>query len=113
MQPWLQSGGVPRNIGILWSIRIEVADSEADALEKERRYLDSIPSETRLVEMSVQYGVDFSPAKPGMRLSDFADEVRSQKGNLGSFEELLKTANINQSLQEFAHRFLVDRILVA
>jgi long-chain alkane monooxygenase len=48
-----------------------------------------------------------------MRLSDFADEVRAQKGNLGSFEELLKTVDPGQSLKEFAHRFLVDRILTA
>jgi hypothetical protein len=54
-----------------------------------------------------------STAQPGIRLSDFADEVRAQKGNLGSFEELLKTADPKQSLQEFARRFLVDRILVA
>jgi FMN-dependent oxidoreductase (nitrilotriacetate monooxygenase family) len=106
-------GRKPRDIGILWSIRIQVADSDADAIEKERRYLDAIPPEAGLVEMSAQYGVDFSKAKPGMRLSDFADEVRAQKGNLGSFEELLKTVDPAQSLQEFAHRFLVDRILVA
>jgi alkanesulfonate monooxygenase SsuD/methylene tetrahydromethanopterin reductase-like flavin-dependent oxidoreductase (luciferase family) len=106
-------GRKPRDVGILWSIRIQVADSDADAAEQERRYLDSIPPEAGLVEMSVQYGVDFSTAKPGMRLSDFADEVRAQKGNLGSFEELLKTTDPKQSLQEFARRFLVDRILVA
>jgi alkanesulfonate monooxygenase SsuD/methylene tetrahydromethanopterin reductase-like flavin-dependent oxidoreductase (luciferase family) len=106
-------GRVPRDIGILWSIRVQVADSEADAIEKERRYLASIPPEAGLVEMSAQYGVDFSTAKSGMRLSDFADEVRAQKGNLGSFEELLKTVDPGQSLHEFAHRFLVDRILVA
>ncbi len=107
------AGRTPRDIGILWSIRIQVADSDADAAEKERRYLEAIPAEAGLVEMSAQYGVDFSRAKPGMRLSDFADEVRAQKGNLGSFEELLKTVDPTQSLQEFAHRFLVDRILVA
>ena len=106
-------GRSPRDIGILWSIRIQVADSDADAVEKERRYLASIPPEAGLVEMSAQYGVDFSVAKPGMRLSDFANEVRSQNGNLGSFEELLKTVDPSQSLQEFAYRFLVDRILVA
>ena len=106
-------GRAPRDIGILWSIRIQVADSDADAVEKERRYLGAIPPEAGLVEMSAQYGVDFSKAKPGMRLSDFADEVRAQKGNLGSFEELLKTVDPGQSLQEFARRFLVDRILVA
>jgi alkanesulfonate monooxygenase SsuD/methylene tetrahydromethanopterin reductase-like flavin-dependent oxidoreductase (luciferase family) len=106
-------GRTPRDIGILWSIRIQVAESDADAAEKERRYLDSIPPEAGLVEMSAQYGVDFSTAKPGMRLADFADEVRAQKGNLGSFDELLKTVDPKQSLQEFARRFLVDRILVA
>jgi long-chain alkane monooxygenase len=106
-------GRKPRDIGILWSIHIQVADSDADAQEKERRYLEAIPPEAGLVEMSAQYGVDFSTAKAGMRLVDFADEVRAQKGNLGSFEELLKTTDPNQSLQEFGRRFLVDRILVA
>ena len=109
----LKAGRQPRDIGILWSIRIEVADSDAHAAEKERRYLESIPPEAGLVEMSAQYGVDFSTAKPGMRLADFADEVRAQKGNLGSFEELLKTTDPNQSLKDFAYRFLVDRILTA
>jgi alkanesulfonate monooxygenase SsuD/methylene tetrahydromethanopterin reductase-like flavin-dependent oxidoreductase (luciferase family) len=106
-------GRKPRDIGILWSIRVQVADSEADALEMERRYLESIPPEAGLVEISAQYGVDFSIATPGMRLADFADKVRAEKGNLGSFEELLKTVDPKQSLQEFGRRFLVDRILVA
>src|SRR6185437_16945039 len=97
----------PRDIGILWSIRIEVADSDAHAAEKERRYLESIPPEAGLVEMSAQFGVDFSNAKPGMLLSDFADAVRSQKGNLCSFEEMLKTVEPKQSLETFGKRFLV------
>ena len=63
--------------------------------------------------MSAQYNVDFSKARPGMRLADFADEVRAQKGNYGSFDELLKTTDPAQSVEEFGRRFLVDRILVA
>jgi FMN-dependent oxidoreductase (nitrilotriacetate monooxygenase family) len=106
-------GRKPSDVGVLWSIRVQVADSEADAREQERRYLEAIPPRAGLVEMSAQYNVDFSTAKPGMRLADFADEVKANKGNLGSFEELLKTVDPKQSLEEFAHRFLVDRILVA
>ncbi len=106
-------GRAPRDVGILWSIRIQVAESEADALEQERRYLDAIPPQAGLVEMSVQYNVDFSTARPGMRLGDFADEVHAQKGNLGSFEELLKTVDPKQTVEEFGRRFLLDRILVA
>jgi FMN-dependent oxidoreductase (nitrilotriacetate monooxygenase family) len=107
------AGRKPSDIGILWSVRIQVADSDAHAQEMERRYLESIPPEAGLVEMSAQFGVDFSIAKPGMLLSDFADAVRSQKGNLGSFEEMLKTVEPKQSLETFGKRFLVDRILVA
>ena len=69
--------------------------------------------EAGLVEMSAQYNVDFSKARPGMRLADFADEVREQKGNYGSFDELLKTTDPAQTVEEFGRRFLVDRILVA
>jgi alkanesulfonate monooxygenase SsuD/methylene tetrahydromethanopterin reductase-like flavin-dependent oxidoreductase (luciferase family) len=107
------AGRTARDIGILWSIRIQVADSDADAREKERRYLAAIPPQAGLVEMSAQYNVDFSKARPDMRLADFADEVRSQKGNYGSFDELLKTTDPSQTVEEFGRRFLVDRILVA
>ena len=106
-------GRKPRDIGILWSIRVQVADSRAHADELERRYLDAIPPEAGLVEMSAQYGVDFSKARPEMKLADFAEEVAAQNGNLGSFEELLKTVDPKQSLREFGRRFLVDRILTA
>ena len=77
------------------------------------RYLEAIPPQAGLVEMSAQYNVDFSTAKPGMRLADFADEVKANKGNLGSFEELLKTVDPKQTVEEFGRRFLVDRILSA
>ena len=106
-------GRKPRDVGILWSIRIQVADSEAAALEQERRYLDAIPPQAGLVEMSAQYNVDFSVAKPGMRLADFADAVKANKGNLGSFEELLRTVDPKQTVEEFGRRFLVDRVLSA
>ena len=106
-------GRKPRDVGILWSIRIQVADSEAAAREQERRYLEAIPPQAGLVEMSAQYNVDFSVAKPGMRLADFADAVKQNKGNLGSFEELLKTVDPKQTVEEFGKRFLVDRILSA
>jgi len=108
-----EAGRKPRDVGILWSVRVQVADSESEARAKEQRYLEAIPPLAGLVEMSAQYNVDFSKARPGMRLSDFRDEVHAQKGNLGSFEELLKTVDPSQSVEELGRRFLVDRILVA
>jgi long-chain alkane monooxygenase len=106
-------GRKPRDLGILWSIRIQVADSESEARAKEQRFLDSIPPEAGLIEMSQQFGVDFSRAKPGMRLVDFADQVKSQRGNLGSFEEMLKTTDPNMTVADFGRTFMTERILVA
>ena len=107
------SGRKPRDVGILWSIRIEVADSDREYAERERRYLEAVPPDAGLIEMSFQYNVDFSKARPGMRLADFADEVATQKGNLGSFEELLRTNDPSQTVQELGRRFLLDRVLAA
>jgi FMN-dependent oxidoreductase (nitrilotriacetate monooxygenase family) len=112
-QKLMAFGRKPRDVGILWSIRIQVAESDAAAKEKERRYLEAIPPQAGLIEMSAQYNVDFSKARPGMKLVDFADEVRNQKGNYGSFDELLKTTDTSQTVEEFGRRFLVDRVLVA
>jgi FMN-dependent oxidoreductase (nitrilotriacetate monooxygenase family) len=112
-QKLMAFGRKPRDVGILWSIRIQVAESDAAAKEKERRYLEAIPPQAGLIEMSAQYNVDFSKALPGMKLVDFADEVRNQKGNYGSFDELLKTTDTSQTVEEFGRRFLVDRVLVA
>ncbi len=106
-------GRQPRDLGILWSVRIQVAELEAQGREKERQFLDSIPPEAGLIEMSQQFGVDFSTAKPGMRLADFADQVVSQRGNLGSFEEMLKTTDPNITVAEFGRTFMTERILVA
>src|SRR5204863_4254771 len=93
-------GRKPRDLGILWSIRIQVADSASEARAKEQRFLDAIPPEAGLIEMSQQFGVDFSAAKPGMRLADFADQVASQRGNIGSFEEMLKTTDPKMTVAE-------------
>ena len=109
----VKAGRKPRDIGVLWSVRIEVADSDSEYAERERRYLEAIPPDAGLIEMSAQYNVDFSKARPGMKLADFADEVANQKGNLGSFDELLKTVDPAQTVQDFSRRFLLDRVLAA
>jgi long-chain alkane monooxygenase len=107
-----EHGRKPRDLGILWSIRVQVAESESEARAKEQHFHDSIPSEAGLIEMSQQFGVDFAAATPEMRLSEFADRVKSQKGNLGTFEEILKTTDPKLTVREFGRDFMSRRIQV-
>jgi FMN-dependent oxidoreductase (nitrilotriacetate monooxygenase family) len=109
----VQFGRKPRDCGILWSVRVQVAESESEARDKERQYLDSIPPEAGLIELSAMYGLDFSLLRREMRLVDVADEVKSQNAHWGSFEEILKTTDPNLTVEQFGRKFMTDRVLVA
>ncbi len=61
----------------------------------EQRYLDAIPPEAGLIELSSMYGLDFSHFRRDMRLADVAAEVKAQNVHWGSFEEILKTTDPN------------------
>jgi FMN-dependent oxidoreductase (nitrilotriacetate monooxygenase family) len=106
-------GRLPRDCGILWSVRIQVAESERQALEKERQYLQSIPPEAGLIELSSMYGLDFSRVRHETRLADLADEVKAQNTHLGSFEEILKTTDPGMTVGEFGRKYMTERMLVA
>ena len=79
----------------------------------EEHYLDSIPPEAGLIELSSMYGLDFSQFRRDMRLSDVAAEVKAQNVHWGSFEEILKTTDPNLTVEQFGRRFMTERILVA
>jgi alkanesulfonate monooxygenase SsuD/methylene tetrahydromethanopterin reductase-like flavin-dependent oxidoreductase (luciferase family) len=99
--------------GILWSVRVQVADSEAAARAMEEHYLDSIPPEAGLIELSSMYGLDFSLFRRDMRLADVAAEVKAQNVHWGSFEEILKTTDPSLTVEQFGRKFMTERVLVA
>jgi FMN-dependent oxidoreductase (nitrilotriacetate monooxygenase family) len=106
-------GRRPRECGILWSVRIQVAESEEQARAMEESYLDMIPPEAGLIELSSMYGLDFSQFRRDMRLADLAAEVKAQNVHWGSFEEILKTTDPQLTVEQFGRRFMTERILVA
>ena len=101
----------PRDLGILWSVRVQVAESQSEARAKEKAFLDALPPEGGLIEMSQWFGVDFSLADPEMTLADFIHQVRETNGNLGTFEEILRTTNPNTTVKELGRDYLTKRIM--
>jgi FMN-dependent oxidoreductase (nitrilotriacetate monooxygenase family) len=106
-------GRKPEDCGILWSVRIQVAESEEAARAMEEHYLDSIPPEAGLIELSAMYGLDFSKFRRDRKLSDVAAEVKAQNVHWGSFEEILKTTDPSLTVEQFGRRFMTERVLVA
>lgn len=104
-------GRQPRDCGVLWSVRVQVADSEADAIEMERRYIAAIPPMAGLIEMSHMYGLDFSAIPPHTRIRELADAVRSQNVHWGSFQEIVDTNDPEMTIEELGRKNAIGKTL--
>jgi alkanesulfonate monooxygenase SsuD/methylene tetrahydromethanopterin reductase-like flavin-dependent oxidoreductase (luciferase family) len=100
-----------RELGVFWSVRIQVADSEEHALEKERRYVESIPPQAGLIELSHMYGLDFSSLPNDMPLSEVADAVKAQNVHWGSFAEAIETNDPKMTIGEFGRKNAIGKTL--
>jgi FMN-dependent oxidoreductase (nitrilotriacetate monooxygenase family) len=101
----------PRDLGVFWSIRIQVADSEAHAIEKEQQYIDSIPPQAGLIELSHMYGLDFSSLPSDMKLSEVAGAVKAQNVHWGSFMEAIETSDPAMSIADYGRKNAIGRTL--
>jgi FMN-dependent oxidoreductase (nitrilotriacetate monooxygenase family) len=108
-----EHGRAPRDVGILWSINIQVAESLSAARDMERLFLDSIPPAAGLLELSHHFGLDFSRVRPDMPIAELADEVREQKVKWGQFEEILKVVDPKMTVTEYARDFVIGQGLRA
>jgi FMN-dependent oxidoreductase (nitrilotriacetate monooxygenase family) len=106
-------GRSPRDVGILWSINIQVAESESAARAMEQAYLDSIPPEAGLLELSHHFGLDFSSVRPDMPIADLAGAVRAQNAKWGQFEEILKVVDPRTTVADYGKDFVVGQGLRA
>ena len=104
-------GRSPSDCGVLWSVRVLVAESEADAREKERRFIASIPREAGLIEMSHMYGIDFSAIPGGMRISEMSERVKSENVHWGSFQEILDTTDPDMTIEELGRKNAIGKTL--
>jgi len=102
-------GRDPRDLGCLWLTRVQAGHTEAEARETDRRFLDSLPPEAGLIELSFHFGVDFSGVPGEMRLADAAELVRAQQVHWGSFLEIVATEPPQTTVAEMGRRFIGER----
>lgn len=105
----VEHGRDPRDLGVLWLTRVQTGQTESEARAKERAFLDALPAQAGLMELSYQYGVDFSIIPGDMRLSDAAELVRAQQVHWGSFLEIVETEPPQTTVEELGRRFISER----
>jgi alkanesulfonate monooxygenase SsuD/methylene tetrahydromethanopterin reductase-like flavin-dependent oxidoreductase (luciferase family) len=84
-------GCKPRDVGMLWLMRIQAAESASKALAMERRFLDSLPPDAGLMLLSTTYGLDFS-IFDGRNILLGAESAMATRGRLGKTERALVEA---------------------
>jgi alkanesulfonate monooxygenase SsuD/methylene tetrahydromethanopterin reductase-like flavin-dependent oxidoreductase (luciferase family) len=105
----VKHGRDPRDLGVFWSIRVQTGRTVEEARAKERAFVEALPPEAGLIELSFQYGVDFSGIPGEMRLSDAAELVRAQQVHWGTFLELVNTEPPQTTVEELGRRFITER----
>ena len=105
----IEHGRDPRDLGVLWLTRVQTGRTEAEAQAKERAFLDALPPQAGLMELSFQYGVDFSSIPGDIRLSDAAELVRAQQVHWGSFLEIVDTEPPQTTVEELGRRYISER----
>jgi alkanesulfonate monooxygenase SsuD/methylene tetrahydromethanopterin reductase-like flavin-dependent oxidoreductase (luciferase family) len=108
-----EHGRSPRDVGILWSINVQVAESYSAAREMERLFLESIPPAAGLLELSHHFGLDFSSVHPDMPIADLAEEVRGQNVKWGQFEEILRVVDPKTTVAAYGRDFVIGQGLRA
>ena len=100
-------GRRPRDVGMLWLMRVQVAESKAEAVAMERDFVNSLPPDAGLLLLSTTYGLDFSIFKGGMKLSEAADSVKAQNTHWGLFEDILRTNDPDMTIEEFGRSYVL------
>jgi long-chain alkane monooxygenase len=88
---------------------VQDGDTKEDAVRKEKRFLDSLPDNAGIIELSFLYGIDFSKFDGKMKLRDLLEVVQQQQVHWGTFQELVKTEGAETTLEEVGRRYIADR----
>jgi FMN-dependent oxidoreductase (nitrilotriacetate monooxygenase family) len=100
-------GREDRDVGMLWSIRVEVLDSPDDLARRDQAYLDMQPPGAPIKNMSALFGVDFSRYAPDTPLGEIVDDVRAAHTHWGYLADAVESAGADTPLLAYAeHRLL-------
>ncbi|MET0239141.1 MAG: NtaA/DmoA family FMN-dependent monooxygenase [Sphingobium sp.] len=94
-------GRDPRDVGILWAMRVVTNESREEALEKDAAWRESLPKGAGTMLVSSIYGVDFSKLDPTMSVKDAGAAVRQNVVHTGGFDEIFAHADPKLTLDEF------------
>jgi FMN-dependent oxidoreductase (nitrilotriacetate monooxygenase family) len=105
-------GRDPRDVAVMWTIKVAPNQTLDEVIENDRVWKESLPPGIGVMLMSSVYGIDFGALPGDMKLAEAADAVRSQIVHTGGFEEIIKTAGPDITLDEYGKQHMGSGYLV-
>jgi FMN-dependent oxidoreductase (nitrilotriacetate monooxygenase family) len=97
----IAKGRDPRDVGILWAMRVTPNETKEEALEKDAAWRESLPRGAGTMLLSSIYGVDFSKLDPGLTVREAGAAVRKDVVHTGGFDEIFAHADPDITLDQF------------
>lgn len=104
----VRHGRSPRDCGVLWSVRARVG-TRAEVAERDRRFVESLPPQAGMIQLSNLLGVDFSKIDGATKLGDMLEQVAEQRGHYGFFLDAVETSGPDMTVEEFGRVYLTDQ----
>jgi len=98
----LAAGRKPRDVGILWSVRVDVVADEAEAEAREKAYAATQPPGSAVHHLTQLFSVDLSRFPEETPLGEVVEAVQGEQTNWGYLHDALRTAGPDTSLGEYA-----------
>jgi FMN-dependent oxidoreductase (nitrilotriacetate monooxygenase family) len=106
-------GRDPRDVGIMWSLRVCPNESPEIVREKDEEWRASLPERTGVILLSSIYGVDFSKIDPQTPVREVGAQVRKHITHTGMFDEIFAAADPTLTLDQFGFNALTDHMTLA
>jgi FMN-dependent oxidoreductase (nitrilotriacetate monooxygenase family) len=104
-------GRSPRELACLFSVRTRIEETKGDADERDRRWMESVPPNAGLIELSNVLGVDFSTLDGRMPLGEVTEAVRAQQGHFGFFEDAVRAEGPDMTVEEFGRKYILNQAM--
>jgi FMN-dependent oxidoreductase (nitrilotriacetate monooxygenase family) len=99
-----KAGRKPRDVGILWAVRVDVVSGPDEAQARERAFFAAMPEGQDVLLLSQLFSVDFGKFSPDLPFHEVAEQVRDAHTNWGYLQDAVQACAPTTTIREYARQ---------
>jgi long-chain alkane monooxygenase len=107
------AGRKPRDVGVLWAVRVDVVSGPEEAAWRERAYFDAMPDGHDMLMLSQMFSVDFTRFSPETKFHDVAGQVKDANTNWGYLQDAVMASDPDITVRDYARQRILQSVPTA